>query len=120
MTRGRALEAILGADLFDAKLAERYGWINRALPAAELGSFVARIAASIAALHYGVIAAAKRAVPYIVPKDGSERESENWMNLVFSPSVGQLMMEQLAVGPQARDGERDLEHLLRGVSAKLV
>src|SRR5882724_5525856 len=38
--RGRALEAILGCEDFDAALAERYGWINRALPAAELRPFV--------------------------------------------------------------------------------
>jgi len=35
MGRGRALEALLGADDYDAELAERYGWINRALPAAD-------------------------------------------------------------------------------------
>ncbi|WP_143050222.1 hypothetical protein [Streptomyces sp. 2231.1] len=34
--RTRAIEAITGADDFDADLAERYGWINRALPDAEL------------------------------------------------------------------------------------
>ncbi len=50
MTRGRALEAILGADLFDAKLAERYGWINRALPGDELDAFVGTLARNIAAL----------------------------------------------------------------------
>jgi hypothetical protein len=61
-----------------------------------------------------------RAVPYIVPADGFERESENWMRLVFSPSVGQLMMEQLAAGAQTRDGERELENLLRSASAKFV
>ncbi|MEJ7660294.1 MAG: enoyl-CoA hydratase/isomerase family protein [Hymenobacter sp.] len=27
--RARALEAIVGANLFDADLAERYGWVNR-------------------------------------------------------------------------------------------
>ena len=31
--RGRALEIVLGCADFDAELAERYGWINRALPA---------------------------------------------------------------------------------------
>jgi enoyl-CoA hydratase/carnithine racemase len=31
MGRGRALEVILGCDDFDAALAERYGWINRAI-----------------------------------------------------------------------------------------
>ena len=30
--RGRAMEAILGADDFDADVAERYGWINRGCP----------------------------------------------------------------------------------------
>lgn len=118
MTRGRALEAILEADLFDARMAERYGWINRALPADELDGFVARIAANIAALPDGVIAAAKRAVPHAVPGDGFTRESEGWMGLVFTPAVGQLMADQLEAGAQTRDGERDLEKLLRDVIAR--
>lgn len=44
MTRGRALEVVLGADLVDALTAERYGWVNRALPADELDAFVRRLA----------------------------------------------------------------------------
>jgi enoyl-CoA hydratase/carnithine racemase len=48
--RGRAMEAILGADDFGAEQAERYGWINRALPDAELDAFVARLARRIALL----------------------------------------------------------------------
>lgn len=118
MTLGRALEAILGADLFDARTAERYGWINRAVPADELDGFVARIAANIAALPDVVIAAAKRAEPHVAPGDGFERESEGWMGLVFMPSVGQLMADQLKAGAQTRKGERDLESLLRGVIAR--
>ena len=35
--RARALEIILGCEDVDADLAERYGWMNRALPPAELG-----------------------------------------------------------------------------------
>jgi hypothetical protein len=35
---------MLSADDYDADLAERYGWINRALPAAELDEFVAVLA----------------------------------------------------------------------------
>ena len=46
--RGRGMEAILGADDFDAEVAERYGWINRALPDAELDAFVTRLARRIA------------------------------------------------------------------------
>ena len=48
MGRSRALEVMLSADDYDAELAERYGWINRALPAAELGAFVASLARRIA------------------------------------------------------------------------
>jgi enoyl-CoA hydratase/carnithine racemase len=33
MGRGRALEVLLGSDNFEADLAERYGWINRAIGA---------------------------------------------------------------------------------------
>ena len=40
MGRARALEVMLSADDYDAELAERYGWINRALPAKALGDFV--------------------------------------------------------------------------------
>src|ERR1700716_4516558 len=48
MGRGRALEVLLSAEDYDAQLAERYGWINRALPADELGSFVSSLAHRIA------------------------------------------------------------------------
>jgi hypothetical protein len=34
--RDRALEAILSRDDHDAELAERYGWVTRAMPDAEL------------------------------------------------------------------------------------
>lgn len=40
MGRGRALKILLSADYYDADLAERYGWINRALPADALEDFV--------------------------------------------------------------------------------
>src|SRR5499426_1755561 len=46
--RARALEVMLSADDYDADLAERYGWINRALPAAAVGEFVRSLAHRIA------------------------------------------------------------------------
>src|SRR5215510_13652132 len=48
MGRARALEVMLSADDYDADLAERYGWINRALPSAALGEFVTSLAHRIA------------------------------------------------------------------------
>ncbi|MFE0920480.1 enoyl-CoA hydratase/isomerase family protein [Streptomyces nigra] len=58
----RAIEVITSADDFDADLAERYGWINRALPDAELDDFVERLAERIAGFPPEGIKAAKRAV----------------------------------------------------------
>lgn len=60
--RGRALEIILGADDFDADTAERYGYINRALPDAELDGFVDVLARRIASFDRRAIAAAKNLV----------------------------------------------------------
>src|SRR5262249_37812621 len=40
MGRGRALEVLLGADDIPGDLAERYGYVNRALPDAQLDGFV--------------------------------------------------------------------------------
>ena len=46
--RARALEVMLSGEDYDADLAERYGWINRALPADALGNFVRALAHRIA------------------------------------------------------------------------
>lgn len=116
--RNRALEVVLGAGLYDAELAERYGWVNRALPADELDAFVDRLARDIAALPEGVIAAAKRA---IAPDDlaaGLARENDAWAGLVLRPAAGRLIGGGLAAGAQTRDGERDLEALMRDVAVR--
>ncbi|ANJ12061.1 MULTISPECIES: enoyl-CoA hydratase/isomerase family protein [Streptomyces] len=60
--RGRALEIIAGADDFDAETAERYGWINRALPDAELDAHVDRIATRIASFDRRPLAEVKALV----------------------------------------------------------
>src|SRR5258706_2271106 len=46
--RGRALEIVLGANDFDGDTAERYGYVNRALPDSELDAFVDALARRIA------------------------------------------------------------------------
>lgn len=113
MTRGRALEVILAADLVDAMTAERYGWINRAMPASELDGFVERLARNIAALPAGVIAAAKRALPPKNLRDGFQRKHEAWAGLFELPVAEKLIRGGLKAGAQTREGERDLEGLLR-------
>ncbi|MES2017513.1 MAG: enoyl-CoA hydratase/isomerase family protein [Pseudomonadota bacterium] len=60
--RGRALEIILGSGDFSAEVAERYGYINRALPAAEIDHFVTSLATRIASFPAQTLALAKQAV----------------------------------------------------------
>lgn len=62
LSRARALEIITGCADFPAELAEKYGYINRALPPAELGPFVNALAYRIASFPAAAIAAAKTAV----------------------------------------------------------
>ncbi len=60
--RGRALEIILGANDFDGDTAERYGYVNRSLPDAQLDGFVDSLARRIASFDRRAIAAAKNLV----------------------------------------------------------
>jgi enoyl-CoA hydratase/carnithine racemase len=60
--RGRALEIVLCANDFDGDTAERYGYVNRALPDAELDSFVDELARRIASFDRRPIAAAKNLI----------------------------------------------------------
>jgi enoyl-CoA hydratase/carnithine racemase len=60
--RGRALEVLLGADDINGDLAERYGYVNRSLPDAELDGFVDALALRIASFDKQAIAATKRLV----------------------------------------------------------
>src|ERR1700731_297702 len=63
--RGRALEIILSANDFDGETAERYGYVNRALPDAELDGFVDALARRIASFDGRAIAAAKNLINYV-------------------------------------------------------
>jgi enoyl-CoA hydratase/carnithine racemase len=60
--RDRALEAILGSADYDADLAERWGWVTRALPDAELDAFVDATVARLASFDRQALATAKAMV----------------------------------------------------------
>jgi len=60
--RGRALEIVLGGNDFDGGTAERYGYVNRALPDKELDAFVDELARRIASFDGRAISAAKRLI----------------------------------------------------------
>jgi enoyl-CoA hydratase/carnithine racemase len=60
--RGRTLEIVLSANDFDGDTAERYGYVNRSLPDAELDGFVDALARRIASFDRRALAAAKNLV----------------------------------------------------------
>jgi len=60
--RGRALEVLLAGDDIDGDLAERYGYVNRSFPDAELDPFVDKLARRIAKFDKQAIADIKRMV----------------------------------------------------------
>jgi enoyl-CoA hydratase/carnithine racemase len=62
MGRGRALEVILSANDVPGDLAERYGYVNRSLPDADLEGFVDALATRIASFDKQTIADTKRLV----------------------------------------------------------
>lgn len=83
--RGRALEVLLGADDIPGDLAERYGYVNRALPDAELDGFVDALAMRIASFDREAIAATKRLVDVASLPPDAEIEPE-WG--AFTASLG--------------------------------
>lgn len=115
MTRNRVLEIILGADLFDAATAERYGWINRALPDAGIDTFVTRLAQNIAALPEGVIEAAKRVLAPVRNVEGFKAENDSWEKLAFIPGTAEIMKKAMENGAQTVVGELRIEELLRAL-----
>ena len=107
MGRARALEVLLSAEDFDADLAERYGWINRALPADEIGAFVAALARRIGAFPSDGLAAVKNRVNAIAlaPAEEFRRDSDLFGEGSRRPQA-QIRFQRAAThGFQTRAGE---------------
>jgi enoyl-CoA hydratase/carnithine racemase len=105
--RGRALEIVLGCDDLDAATAERWGYLNRALPPAELRPFVDRLARRIASFPAQAIALAKRAVLASEPawERGLLEESHLFQLLLRTPDAPARMRRFLELGGQTREVE---------------
>jgi len=114
MGRGRALEVMLSAGDYDADLAERYGWINRALPAAELGEFVSALAHRIAGFPAAGHAAVKERVNAIAlaPVDDFRRDSDRFGSGVTESEAQARIRAAIERGLQTRDAELDLTRVL--------
>jgi enoyl-CoA hydratase/carnithine racemase len=120
MGRARALEVMLSAEDYDAELAERYGWINRALPADTLGEFVRSLAHRIAGFPAAAHVAVKHRVNAIAlaPADDFRRDSDLFGEGVVDPEVQSQIGAAMRRGLQTRDAEMALARMLGNLGGR--
>jgi len=111
--RGRALEMLLTGEEISGDLAERYGYVNRALPDAELDPFVDTMARRIAGFDKQAIAAIKRLVD--VPTLPSDIEiGAEWgafLDSAHRPQAQQNIKRLMEMGLQTKpDVEKRLPY----------
>ena len=114
MGRARALEVMLSADDYDAQLAERYGWINRALAGDEIDGFVRALATRIAGFPGAGQVAVKDRVNAIAlaPTEDFRRDSDIFAEGVRDQEVQRRIQAAMAQGLQTRDAELALGRML--------
>ena len=107
MGRARALEVLLSAEDYDAELAERYGWINRALPTSALGAFVRALAKRIARFPAAGLVAIKDRVNAVTlaPTDDFRRDSDLFGEEVRNAETQRRIHAAMARGLQTRHAE---------------
>ncbi|PLP98527.1 enoyl-CoA hydratase/isomerase family protein [Cupriavidus pauculus] len=118
MGRARALEVLLVGGDFSAELADHYGYINRALPAGELGPFVDNLARRIATFPPTTIAHLKAAVDMGSDASFSEGlliEAHEADRCVANDAIQARVKAILAAGAETYEGELHFPDL----SAKL-
>jgi enoyl-CoA hydratase/carnithine racemase len=119
MGRGRALEILLSGEDISGDLAERYGYVNRALPDAELDPFVDTLARRIAGFDKQAIAAIKRLVdiPTLPPDIEIGAEWEALLESAHRPQVQQNIKRLLEMGLQTKpDVEKRLPYYTGTIS----
>jgi enoyl-CoA hydratase/carnithine racemase len=113
MGRGRALEILLSGNDISGELAERYGYINRALPDAELDEFVDNLARRIASFDKESISEIKHLVNIAsLPPDADiAAEWDRFIASVQRPAAQRSIRKLIELGLQEND---DVEiHLAR-------
>jgi enoyl-CoA hydratase/carnithine racemase len=106
--RGRAMEMILGGIDLDAETAERWGYLNRALPPDQLRAHVDELARRIASFPPGAVARAKQSIlntETMPVADGLAEEAFLFQQTLRDPRAQAAMKRFLEIGGQTREGE---------------
>lgn len=116
--RGRALEVLLTGSDIGGELAERYGYVNRALPDAELEAFVDAMARRIAAFDKQTIGDIKGLVNLnsLPPNEQIGAEWEAFLTSVKRPAAQKRLSELMELGLQT---DPDVERRLPEYTGKL-
>jgi enoyl-CoA hydratase/carnithine racemase len=108
--QARALEVIVGCGDVTAEVAERYGYVNRALPPEELEPFVQELAYRIASFPAEAVATAKKAVQNAAELpmvEGLHEETRQFAQCMRTESAKKRMAKFMECGGQTPEGERD-------------
>ena len=104
------MEVVVGCGDITAEVAERYGYVNRALPPEELEPFVQELAYRIASFPAEAVATAKKAVQNAAELpmvDGLHEETRQFAQCMRTESAKKRMAKFMECGGQTLEGERD-------------
>jgi enoyl-CoA hydratase/carnithine racemase len=102
--RGRTMEILLGGEDFNAALAERYGYVNRAIPDAEFEDFVTAFARRVSGWDHQAIVEVKSFIDKYTRLPDAEfpLHSDAYWAGVSRPEVGGIVGRLLENGMQQR------------------
>jgi enoyl-CoA hydratase/carnithine racemase len=114
MGRVRTLEVILSAEDYDAEMAERYGWINRALTENALGDFVKSLAHRIASFPAAGHVVVKDRINAIAraPAEDFRRDPDLFAEGLRNPETQSRIQAAMKRGFQTREAEITLAQML--------
>ncbi len=113
--RNRAIEIILAGVDISADEAERWGYLNRALDAKEIGPYVMNLATRIASFPVEAVKLAKQAINSATRPlaEGLCDEGYLFQQLIRTQSGRRNMETFLKIGGQTREGELRIDELNR-------
>jgi enoyl-CoA hydratase/carnithine racemase len=112
--RGRAMEIILAGEDLDAETAERWGYLNRIYPAADIDDAVTKLAQRIARFPQPAVRLAKASVNAadLPLAQGLQEEAYLFARLLRTPQAQQAMQKFMAMGGQTHAGEMRVAELV--------
>jgi enoyl-CoA hydratase/carnithine racemase len=119
--RGRTMEILLGGEDFDGELAERYGYVNRAVPDVEFEDFINGFARRVSGWDHQAIVEVKAFIDKYtrLPDTEFPLHSDAYWAGVSRPEVGAIVGRLLENGMQQRGPlEYDLGRQIATIAQK--